>query len=63
MFITTADNRTIIFGTSDRLDEKLAVLGTLIGDGTAFTTLDLRPATPFYRNDAPGDATPAPAAP
>lgn len=58
MFITTADSRTIIFGTSERLDEKLAVLGTLLGDGTAFTTLDLRPATPFYRNDAPA-TTPA----
>lgn len=64
MYVTTSDNRTIIFGTSDNLDQKLAVLGTLLSDNTAFTLLDLRPSTPFYRNDAPGapaaDATPQP---
>jgi cell division protein FtsQ len=54
IFITTADNRTIIFGRSDNLDDKLSVLGTLLKDGTAFTLLDLRPVTPFYRNDVPG---------
>ena len=54
VFIMTADNRTIIFGRSDNLDDKLSVLGTLLKDGTAFTLLDLRPVTPFYRNDAPG---------
>jgi cell division protein FtsQ len=41
IFITTADNRTIIFGRSDNLDDKLSVLGTLLKDGTAFTLLDL----------------------
>lgn len=54
IFITTPDNRTIIFGTSDNLDGKLLVLGTLLKDQTAFTLLDLRPRTPYYRNDAPG---------
>jgi cell division protein FtsQ len=54
VFITTADNRTIIFGRSDNLDDKLSVLGTLLKDHTAFTLLDLRPVTPFYRNDVPG---------
>lgn len=63
MFITTADNRTIIFGTSDNLDSKLAVLDALLKDGTAFTVLDLRPSTPFYRNDTPEQATPTEAAP
>ncbi|MFN8502931.1 cell division protein FtsQ/DivIB [Kouleothrix sp.] len=63
MYISTADNRTIIFGTSNNLDEKLAVLGTLLNDGTAFTMLDLRPSTPFYRNDVPEQATPTAATP
>lgn len=63
MFITTADNRTIIFGTSDNLDSKLAVLDALLNDNTAFTLLDLRPSTPFYRNDTPEQATPTEATP
>ena len=58
IFITTADNRTIIFGRSDNLDDKLSVLGTLLKDHTAFTLLDLRPVMPFYRNDVPGAPTP-----
>ena len=58
IFITTADNRTIIFGKSDNLDDKFAVLGTLLKDQTAFTLLDLRPVMPFYRNYAPGAPTP-----
>jgi cell division protein FtsQ len=58
MFITTADNRTVIFGTSDNLDGKLLVLGTLLKENAAFTLLDLRPSTPFYRNDAPGAQPP-----
>jgi len=59
IFVTTADNRQIIFGTSDNLDSKLLVLGTLLKDQTAFTLLDLRPSTPFYRNEAPGADAPA----
>ena len=58
IFITTADNRTIIFGRSDHLDDKLSVLGTLLRDRTAFTLLDLRPVMPFYRNDLPGAPMP-----
>ena len=58
IFITTADNRTIIFGRSDNLDDKFSVLGTLLKDKTAFTLLDLRPVMPFYRNDVPGAPTP-----
>jgi cell division protein FtsQ len=58
MFVTTADNRMIIFGRSDNLDDKLSVLGTLLNDHTAFTMLDLRPVTPFYRNDVPGAPAP-----
>ena len=62
MFVTTADNRKIIFGQSDNLDGKLAVLGALLKDNTAFTLLDLRPDTPFYRNDGPGAPAPTQAA-
>jgi len=58
IFITTTDNRMIIFGRSDNLDDKLSVLGTLLKDRTAFTLLDLRPVTPFYRNDVPGAPAP-----
>ena len=58
IFITTPDNRTIIFGQSDNLDDKFSVLGTLLKDHTVFTLLDLRPELPFYRNDMPGAPTP-----
>jgi cell division protein FtsQ len=63
IFVTMIDNRTIIFGTSENLDSKLAILATLLKDGTAFTLLDLRPNTPFYRNDVPENATPTEATP
>jgi len=63
LFVTSIDNRKIIFGTSENLDSKLAILNTLLKDGTAFTLLDLRPNTPFYRNDVPENATPTEAAP
>jgi cell division protein FtsQ len=58
IFITTADNRMVIFGRSDNLEDKLSVLGALLKDRTAFTLLDLRPVTPFYRNDVPGAPAP-----
>lgn len=48
--------KTIIIGRSNDLDRKLTILGMLLHDGTAFTMLDLRPETPFYRNDPPGGA-------
>lgn len=54
--VTLDGNRNVAFGTSERIDEKIHVLTMLIHDGTAFTSLDLRPSTPFYRND--GGATP-----
>lgn len=61
MVVTTADGRTIIFGRNDDLDDKFDILRTLIADGTAFTLLDLRPNTPFYRNDIPNKpAAPGP---
>ena len=63
IFVTTMDHRNIIFGTSENLDSKLAILNSLLQDGTAFTMLDLRPNTPFYRNDVPENATPTEATP
>lgn len=61
ILVTTDDGRTIIFGRNEALDNKLVILNTLLKDGTAFTYLDLRPSTPFYRNDPGG--TPPPVKP
>jgi cell division protein FtsQ len=47
-------SKTIIVGRNNDLDRKLSILGMLLRDGTAFTLLDLRPDTPYYRNDVPG---------
>lgn len=54
VFVTTGDGRTIVFGEIDRFDQKLAILELLLQDGTGFTYLDLRPSTPYYRNDVAG---------
>jgi cell division protein FtsQ len=59
VYVLTVDQRTIIFGRGDRLDEKLTVLGTVLSDGTAFTFLDLRPKTPYYRNETGDENTAA----
>ncbi|HWQ11776.1 MAG TPA: FtsQ-type POTRA domain-containing protein [Roseiflexaceae bacterium] len=56
VLVTTADGRTIVFGASDQFDHKLSILGILLKEGAAFTYLDLRPTTPYYRNDPPGGA-------
>jgi cell division protein FtsQ len=48
--------RTVIFGRSDNLERKLQVLQLLLSEQAAFTILDLRPETPYYRNDQPGGA-------
>jgi cell division protein FtsQ len=53
VFITTGDQRTIVFGEIDQFDQKLAILDMLLQDGTAFTYLDLRPSTPYYRSEGP----------
>jgi cell division protein FtsQ len=59
--VTTTDSRTIIFGRGEDIDGKLEILATLLSDGTPFTLLDLRPSTPYYRNDTPGKpAAPTP---
>lgn len=59
VFITTADQRTIIFGQTENIDGKLNILHMLLKEGTEFTYLDLRPATPFYRNERVATPTPA----
>ncbi|PDW04889.1 cell division protein FtsQ/DivIB [Candidatus Viridilinea mediisalina] len=56
IYIRTLDGQTIIFGQSDRLDRKLAILAALRSDQTPFTYLDLRPSNPFYQNVA-GEAS------
>lgn len=68
VYARTAAGQTIVFGRSEELPRKLAVLGVLLGDQTPFTYLDLRPANPFYQNTAPAapaqtliDGAPAPA--
>jgi cell division septal protein FtsQ len=57
--VTTTDRRTIIFGRSEDIDNKLTILGALLKDSTPFTLLDLRPNTPYYRNDGPNKPAPA----
>ena len=63
VYVKTNANQTIVFGQTDNLERKIGVLGYLLGDKTAFTYLDLRPANPFYRNDGKPVAMPQPAPP
>lgn len=51
--VVTADNRTILFGTIDRIDEKLAILAQLHREQSSFAFADLRSLTPYYRDDIP----------
>jgi cell division protein FtsQ len=57
--VTTTEGRTIMFGRNDDVDSQIIILGSLLKDGTPFTLLDLRPNTPYYRNDTPDKPTPA----
>ncbi len=41
--------RTVVVGNSEQLDEKLAILVQVLREQTPFTTLDLRPSTPYLR--------------
>lgn len=47
--LIVGDNKQAVLGKSERLDEKLAILTQLLRDGTAFSYLDLRSTTPYYR--------------
>lgn len=51
--VITADDRTILFGTIDRIDEKLAILAQLHRENTSFAFADVRSLTPYYRDDIP----------
>jgi cell division protein FtsQ len=51
--VITADNRTILLGTSARIDEKLAILAQLVSEQSAFAFADVRSMTPYYRDDIP----------
>lgn len=50
VYVRSPAGQTIVFGQSEGLDRKLAVLAVLLNDQTAFTYLDLRPDNPFYQN-------------
>lgn len=39
---------TIVIGDSERLDEKMAILGRMLREETAFSFLDLRPSAPYF---------------
>ncbi|NJL35265.1 MAG: FtsQ-type POTRA domain-containing protein [Chloroflexaceae bacterium] len=49
VYVRTHGSQTIVFGRTDDLERKLSILNQLLTDGTPFSYLDLRPATPFYR--------------
>jgi len=42
-----------LFGTLDRIDEKLALLAQLNRERTIYAFADLRSLTPYYRDDIP----------
>jgi cell division protein FtsQ len=58
VYVRTDAAQTIVFGRSENLDRKLAILAVLLSDQTAFTYMDLRPSNPFYQNVA-GSGAPA----
>jgi cell division protein FtsQ len=49
--VQLSGGRTVVFGQDDHVDSKLAILAKLTTDHVLFTYLDLRPETPYYRND------------
>lgn len=52
VYVRTDTAQTIVFGQSENLDRKLAILAALLSDQTAFSYMDLRPSNPFYQNIA-----------
>lgn len=57
VYITTANDQTIIFGQTANLDRKLLILNRLLSEQTAFSYLDLRPSNPFFRNNTQATET------
>jgi cell division protein FtsQ len=58
VYVRTDVAQTIVFGRSENLDRKLAILAALLSDQTAFSYMDLRPSNPFYQNIAGASGEP-----
>lgn len=57
MYVRTSDGALVLFGESNRLDEKIAILKQLQTNNAEFAFVDLRPLTPYYRADVPLNET------
>ncbi|NBU63453.1 MAG: FtsQ-type POTRA domain-containing protein [Chloroflexia bacterium] len=53
MHVLTSTHEFVLFGTSNRLDEKIAILKQLRVNKVEFGFADLRPLTAYYRVDVP----------
>ena len=53
MHVRTSSGELILFGGSERLDEKIAILKQLRANKAEFGFADLRSMTPYYRADVP----------
>lgn len=53
MHVRTSTGEMVLFGGSERLDEKIAILKQLRAQKAEFVFADLRPLTPYYRADIP----------
>lgn len=51
--VRTTTNQLVLFGTRERIDEKIAMLAMLKKSNAQFAFADLRPLTPYYRLDIP----------
>mgnify|MGYP005837618877 CR=1 FL=1 len=49
IYIISPYGQTIVFGRSERLESKLAILNQLLVEDVRFSYLDLRPTYPYYR--------------
>jgi cell division protein FtsQ len=49
IYIISPYGQTIVFGRSERLESKLAILNQLLIEDVRFSYLDLRPTYPYYR--------------
>jgi cell division septal protein FtsQ len=51
--VLTEAGQTILLGTLDRIDEKLALLAQLNAENAGYAFADMRSLTPYYRDDIP----------
>lgn len=63
VYVRSGAGQTIVFGQSEELGRKLAILDVLLKEQTSFTYLDLRPDNPFYQDVASAPALSPTAAP